>query len=653
MLPILNLQIDPTVSSPNGSLNAFLSFNGPAPHLLVTKDGRDLLDVSPLGLDLVSGGPLSEGLGLVSMRSRSIDVSWKAVSGKASRIRDHFREATFVLKESHGGKFAGRELDLIVRAYDDGIAFRYIVPNLADASVREELTAFHPAHASTATALVLPNTSTPYEELYQTGALPQVARPGEGVWNWGEAPTGGPLNGKLIGLPLLLQPSDRPALAFTEADLNHFPGLYLVPKNGVLKAHLSPRLDGSRLAARLSGSVRTPWRVVMVGDPKRLVESNLVLNLNPPSVLKDTSWIHPGKTLFPWWNGYDTGRTGIRPAQTTEYHKWCIDFAAAHGIPYHTLDGLDNVAWYGGPIVPYGGGPITAGLPGLDLPEILRYAKGKGVRIRVWMSSAAAKAQMAVAYPAYRRMGIEGVMVDFFDHDDQETVDLVHRVVETAAICHLTVTLHNLYKPTGLQRTYPNLLTFEAARNLEFDKWDPVGITPEHELTIPFVRMLAGPVDFHAGSFRNVLQKDYRPVNVGPVTIGTRAHQLARYVVYEDALNMVADSPVAYEGQPGFSFLAEVPTVWDETRVLQGEVGRSIVVARRKGRVWYLGAMTDAPRRLTVPLSFLGRGRFTQESWTDGADGPTSIKIEKAVAGHSITLDLAAAGGAAIRLSPR
>lgn len=631
MTPMLALLAVPlAVPSPDGQLVARLSNEGGSPKLAIMAFGKPIFAPAPLGLELADGR-IGTDTRIVATRSRTMDQTWTATAGKTRRVRDRFRETVFTFQTVS----PGRRFDLTIRAYDDGIAFRYTIPKqpgLGSLKVKEELTQFRPIGDPKATALVLPNTNTPYEELYQKGSL-------------------GSLDGKLIGFPLLLEYPKGPTVALTEADLNDFAGLYVTPKKGTLVSHLSPRLDRSGLAVSASLPHATPWRVVMIArSPALLVESNLVLNLNPPSVLQDTSWIKPGKTSFPWWNGYDTGKTGIKPAQTTEYHKWCIDFDATHGIPYHSLDGLDNIAWYGGTIVPYQGGTITKGLPGLDLAEILRYAKSKGVKIRVWMNSAAAKAQMAVAYPEYHRMGIEGVMVDFFDHDDQDTVNLVRRVVKTAADNHLTVTLHNLYKPTGLQRTYPNLMTFEAARNLEFDKWDPKGITPEHELTIPFVRMLAGPVDFHSGSFRNVAEKDFKPINVGPVTIGTRARQLARYVVYEGALPMVADSPVAYQGQPGFSFLTEVPTTWDETRVLAGEVGIYIVVVRRKGRDWYLGAMTDSSaREIKVPLYFLGGRPFTTTSWEDGPGGPTSLKSRRGTAGKSITLHLAPAGGAAVR----
>ncbi|RYG26816.1 glycoside hydrolase family 97 protein [bacterium] len=618
------------VSSPNGTLVARLSLDGTGqPRLAVNRGGKPVLLSGRLGLDLATGGPLDRGLKVERSTRRSADSQWRPVAGNTKMVRNRYRELTLALREVRGG----RRLELVVRAYDEGIAFRYRLPKgMRGYYVREELTEFVPANAPTATALVLPNERTPYEELYQRGPLKE---------------------GQLLGFPLMLHRQDGTAVAFTEADLTDFPGLYLRPKDGALRAHLSPRLDGSGLAAKKSGPFSTPWRVVMVGDPKRLLESNLVLNLNPPTVLKDTSWIRPGKTVFPWWNGYNTGDSGIEPGQTTEYHKWCIDFAARRGFPYHSIDGLDNIAWYGGRIVPYDGGPLTKGLPGLDLEEIVRYAKSKGVRIRLWMASAAAKAQMDVAYPYYEKLGIEGVMVDFFDRDDQETVNLVRRIVAKAAKHHLTITLHNLYKPTGLQRTYPNLLAFEAARNLEFDKWDDKGITPEHELDVAFVRGLAGPIDFHAGSFRNVLQKDFKPIDKAPMTIGTRARQLARYVVYFDPMNMVADSPAVYEASPaGLSFLAQVPTTWDETRVLAGEVGKYLVVARRKGKVWYVGGMTDSrSRTVKVPLPFL-KGRYGLESWSDTSGAPTGLAITKGLAGKTLVLRMREAGGAVARLTP-
>lgn len=627
-------QITPVygVQSPDRQLAAKIDLGQiGALNLTVTYRGKRLLAPSGLGLDLADGGPFQRGVHPVSTAYRKSNAAWRNAFGKSSLVRDRYNELTLAVRQG----VHGRRVDLILRAYDEGIAFRYRVPKqngLESYDVRSELTSFRPLPGFQATALVLPNERTPYEEPYQRGPLKDAS---------------------LIGLPLTLTYPDGTAVAFTEADLDDFPGLYLKPNRGVLNGHLSPRLDDSGLAAKQPGPFQTPWRVVMIGDPKRLLESNMILNLNPPSVLKDVSWIKPGKTIFPWWNGYFTNDARLAAAQTTEYHKWCIDFAAKHKIPYHSIDGLDNLAWYGGRIVPYDGGPLTKGRPGLDLEEIVRYAKSKGVRIRLWMAAAAARAQMDVAYPYYEKLGIEGVMVDFFDRDDQDTVRFVRRVVAKAAKHHLTITLHNVYKPTGLRRTYPNLLTVEAARNLEFDKWDPKGITPEHEMDVAYVRGLAGPIDFHSGSFRNVAQKDFKPVDKAPMTIGTRARQMARYVVYQGALPMIADSPAVYEASPaGLSFLAQVPTVWDETRVVAGEFGKSIAVARRKGKIWYVGVMNDGqPRTIKLPLNFL-RGSYSVETWTDGVE-PTEVRYAKPKRAAALAFELGPAGGAVVKLTPR
>jgi alpha-glucosidase len=290
---------------------------------------------------------------------------------------------------------------------------------------------------------------------------------------------------------------------------------------------------------------------------------------------------------------------------------------------------------------------------------LIRYAKEKGVRLRLWMHSGAAKAHMRQAFPLYEQWGIEGVMVDFVDKDDQETLNWEREMIALAAQHHLTVTFHNLSKPTGLSRTYPNLMTLEAVMNLEYDKWDPKGSTPEHELTIPFTRMLAGPVDYHSGSFRNVLASDFKPHNTAPVTIGTRARQLARYVVYEGYLPMAADSPGAYRGQLGLDALVQVPTTWDETRFLAGEVGQYAAIARRSGETWWVGAMTDSSAcKLPISLRFLGRGRYRAEIWADAPDAakePTHLLTRKLTVTRkdAIPADLAPAGGVLIKLAPQ
>ncbi|MBA3714486.1 MAG: glycoside hydrolase family 97 protein [Pyrinomonadaceae bacterium] len=605
--------------------------------------GKPLVHQASMGIDLAPAGPLDSNFKVVRVARAQRDQTYAINPGKTSTARDRYREAVISLEEQSEPR---RRLDLIFRAYNDGAAFRYRFPQqpaLRELVISSEHSTF--SFVGDPKAYTLPVTSfkTPYEFHYKLLPLKSVSPD------------------SLVGLPLLLEYPDKIWVAITEADLTDYAGMYLsgmAGHPGILTSRLAPRPDDPQITVKASLPHVSPWRVLMIADdPGRLIESNIVTNLNPPSAIRDTSWIKLGKTTFPWWNGYEIKNTGFTGGQNTQTHKHYIDFCAEHGIEYHSLDGFENIAWYGGTIVPYKGADITKSLPEIDLPEVIAYARQKGVRLRLWMHSAAAKAHMKTAFPVYEKWGIEGVMVDFFDRDDQETVNLIHELVRLAAKHHLTVTLHNVYKPTGLRRTYPNLLTTEAVYNLEFNKWDRRGSTPEHELIVPFVRMLAGPLDYHSGSFRNVTEQEFTPRNVAPITIGTRARQLARYVVYEGYLPMIADSPSAYQGQQGLDFLVQVPTSWDETKVLNGSVGKHITVARRRGTQWYIGSMTDSTaRKLSIPLSFIGPGEFIAEVYADDPDAPHQpaklIRRQfKVTSADTIDAVLAVAGGHVVRLT--
>jgi alpha-glucosidase len=394
---------------------------------------------------------------------------------------------------------------------------------------------------------------------------------------------------------------------------------------------------------------------MIADDPGRLIESNIVFHLSAPPAIEDTSWIKPGKTTFPWWNHYVLEGVDFEPGVNTATMKHYIDFCAEQGIPYHSLDGLD-IAWYGGPIAPNGPTDVTTAAPSIDLPELLRYAKEKGVRLRLWMHWKALKPQIDEAFATYERWGIEGVMVDFMDRDDQEMVRFYHEMARKAAEHHLTVTLHGAYKPTGMERTWPNVLSHEAVLNQEYNKWRGRGTPPGHNLDAAFIRMLAGPLDYHQGGMRNVLPEEYQFRDVAPPVQGTRGHQLAMYVVYQNHLPMMADYPAAYRGQPGLKFLVEVPTSWDETRVLHAEVGKCIVIARRKGENWYLGGMTaNEARKLNLPLDVLGDRSYTAELYADEpAEGPTAVSLRKqnVSAADPLFVEIPRSGGFTARLTP-
>ncbi len=287
--------------------------------------------------------------------------------------------------------------------------------------------------------------------------------------------------------------------------------------------------------------------------------------------------------------------------------------------------------------------------------EVLRYAASKGVKIRLWMHWLDAEAHMDRAFPLYHEWGVEGVMLDFMDRDDQEMVNFLRRALAKAAANQLTVTLHGVAAPTGLERTYPNLLTNEGVLNLEYDKWDDEGVTPEHELTVAFTRMLAGPLDFHQGSLRGVPVEKFKPRIRAPLVIGTPCRMLASYVVFQNHLSMVADYPSAYRGHPALPVLVAIPTTWDDTRCLAGKVGEFIVMARRHGAEWWVGAMGGRePREVEVTLGFLGPGRFRAEVYRDDLSAAARVaqRTEDVSAADSLHAPLAPAGGLLIHLSP-
>ena len=635
-----------SLESPDGRLRmTFRLGEGGRPGFEVASRGETVATGS-LGLAFAGSGPLGENLKVVGSRRDSHDETYAISVGKTSSARDRHNELVISLEEEPAPH---RRLDVAFRAFDDGVAFRYLIPDqepLADFVLSDELTRLAFPGDPSARALPLKNYTTSYENYYESLPVSKIAPD------------------RLFAMPMLLEGAGgggRPWIAVTEADLTDYAGMYLSGvegESGTLAAKLSPlpgRSDGAKVIGKAPFS--SPWRILMIADdPGRLLESNLVFHLSAPPAIADTSWIRPGKTTFPWWNGYVLEGVDFEPGVNTATMKHYIDFCAEQGIPYHSLDGLD-IAWYGGPIQPQGKTDVTTAAPSIDMPELLRYAKEKNVRLRLWMHWLALKPQIDEAFRVYEKWGIEGVMVDFMDRDDQEMVAFYHEMAEKAAKHHLTVTLHGAYKPTGMERTWPNVLNYEAALNQEYNKWeDPSGrgTPPAHNLDIAFVRMLAGPLDYHEGGMRSVLPENYKPRDKAPPVQGTRGHQLAMYVVYQNHLPMMADYPAAYRGQAGLEFMDRVPTTWDETKVLHAEPGKCLVIARRKGNAWYLGGMTAPEARdLSLPLGFLGEGAFHAELYLDDpANGPNAItrRAQPASAEGNLKIAMPPSGGVAGRL---
>lgn len=627
--------------SPGGAVEVGFMLDDGAPVYTVVYKGRTVLDWSPLGLELRQGGPLARGMEIDGIERRVHDSTYALAAGKASRARDLYNEFEVRLHERGGAR---RRLRIIFRAYDDGAAFRYVVPEqkgFERVDVVEEKSEFRFPGDYACWAMQLNSFHSNYEKEFDRISVGRI-KPGARV-----------------GLPLTIQTDGGATMAIAEADLKDYAGMYLQGVEGAANAlvsRLAPHSNGDGLAVSGRAPLASPWRVIMLGDePGRLIESTLILSLNDPPAFRDTSWIRPGKAAWDWWSG-QLAEGVAEPGMNDATMKHYVDFAAEFGLEYMLVD----AGWY----TPKAWGEgadlkadITKTVPEIDLPGLVRYARARGVGLILWLNWIPARDQMDRAFPYYERLGIKGVKIDFMDRDDQEMVAFYHRVLKKAAEHHLLVDLHGAYKPTGLARTYPNYLTQEGVLGAEYNKWS-ARVTATHNVTLPFTRMLAGPLDYTPAGFRNVTPARFKPQDKGPLVMTTRAHQLAMYVVYESPLQMVADAPEAYRGRPGAEFIRVVPTSWDETRVLEGSIGESIVVARRRGREWFVGAMTnERPRTIKVSLSFLGRGAYTLDAFADGPDASDepkqlSVTTTRVRAGETLSITLAPSGGYAARLRP-
>jgi alpha-glucosidase len=640
-------QSDPVVvQSPDGhiTLELFTRAGSGAPSQFqyrVSLSHHAVVEASHLGVRLHDGTELGRDCVVEGYKSVKIDSSYEQFPGKRRHVVVRATETTLTLRE-RGAK--PRKWQLVVRAYDDGVALRYRFlkqPAWTDLELSEDRTEFVFPATAVATALPLESFTTSHEGLYQRQRVDEI--PAD----------------RLLALPFLVELPHVGWAAVLEANLTDYAGMYLARQTGpggVLISRLSPRLDDPHVAVRAALPHDSPWRLILIGlAARQLLDSDTVLTLNAPSVVTDTSWIRPGKTTFPWWNDFYEVNVPFKMGLNTATAKYYIDFCAEYGIPYHTLDGVNDLAWYGGHIEPYEGSDITQGIDGLDLKGVIDYARQKGVRIRLWMHWQAAQQHMARAFPLYRKWGIEGVMIDFMDRDDQEMVNFQRQLLQLAAVNQLTVTFHGVAAPTGLERTFPNLLNSEAVRNLEYDKWAADGVTPEHDVTVSVTRMLAGPLDYHQGTLRGVPLERFTPRVAAPVVIGTPSRMLASYVVFQNHLSMMADYPSAYRAHPLTRVMAEVPTTWDDTRALVAQAGEDIVIARRSGNEWWIGAMTDRhARNVDLPLSFLPAGTFRAQIYRDDLASTYGFGSETrdVTMTDVLTLRLAASGGSLVRLTP-
>jgi alpha-glucosidase len=624
-------------------------------------NGVPVLSPSPLGLQFTdfTVGPDSQ---IIRAELTRHDSTWTTRLYKRETVRDHYNQLLLTLNHKASPT---QTFQVALRLYNDGLAFRYLLPanstgNSQLATLTKELTQF-----------VFPTDATCYAGSQLSGYA------GSQEWEYHPTHVAALPTTRPTGLPLLVQ-TPRAHLAITESDLLDYPGLWLSPskdapprppsgtkmsggsvpipalpkepltqKPVTLHAHPAPLLQKGAPAplARLTLPHQSPWRVVMVaGDPGQLIESDLVINLATPSKVPDSSWVKPGMMAWDhWWHG------GVK--MNTATLKQYIQLAADMGWPYQLVDWQ----WYG----PYNKpeADITSPNRDVDMPELLRFAKERNVKLWLWLHYADASRNDAYkkAFPLYAKWGVAGVKIDFMDRDDQDMVNWYEAVCVEAARHKLMVNFHGAYKPTGLNRTYPNQLTREGILGNEYNRWSK-RVTPEHRLTLPFTRFLAGAADYTPGGFNNRQPAQFKVNNKNTEVQSTRAAELALFVAYDSPITCAADHPDNYANQPGTDFLKVVPTTWKETRVLTAAVAEHLAIVRQShDGDFYLGALTNSSARtLEIPLTFLPRGQYTVTLWQDApdaADNPSHLATSTRTVTNkdTLTLPLAPAGGAVAR----
>jgi alpha-glucosidase len=626
------------LTSPDGNIIFSLQATNNIPSYTVTYKKNSVIVNAAINLVIEGEGAMQNVFIKQTTAIKEVNENYILAVGKASAVNNHYRQTIISLQDNSN---ANHQLDIEVRVFNDGLAFRYLFPKQKDKTsftLLDEKTEFKFTADPVVKVLPLPNFTTSHEGFYITTPLSKIKED------------------TLLDIPALFQFPNKIFLAITEAALLDYAGMYLVKKNGILTCQLSPLLTplgdgGIKVKATLPH--KSPWRVFLISDRiGALIESNIITSLNKPTAIKDVSWLKPGTTTFPWWNGTIIPDS-IKGGNNFETNKYYIDFCAANNIKYHTVVEYGGHEWYSNDGEDYQPGKnfdITKPVDGLDMKQICDYAQQKNVGIRVWTHWKALYPKLDEAFTLFEKWGIKGMMVDFMDRDDQEMVNIQTEILQKAAAHHLHIQFHGAYKPTGLHRTYPNEFTREGVMNYEYDKWEKI-VTPNMDIDIPFTRMLAGSTDYHLGGFRALPVSKFIVQDRKPYVMGTRCHMLAMYVVLENYQGMVCDNPDAYIGEPGFEVLQNMPTTWDETKVLDAEVGKFIAIARRKNDNWYVGTITDSSaRKIKINFNFLPAGKYSAVIYSDAADvnenanhlTKQNITVDK---NKILKLSLAAGGG--------
>lgn len=630
-----------TLSSPNGKIVFTFTLVKKIPFYNIKFKGESIVDTSSLILELINGTFANEIRLHKPAFSKSI-ADYELFAGKTKHVHESYNQMILPLEEMVSPY---RKINIAVRVFNDGLAFRYEYPqqkNWADFTLLDERTSFKFVGDPIVHTLFLPNYTSSHEGIYRTLSMSAIKKD------------------NLMDMPVLFECHHNTYVAITEAALLDYAGMYLSKEGDALVSKLSPLPGQTDVKVKALLPHLSPWRVVLISDRiGALIESNIITSLNDPTKIKDLSWLRPGKTTFPWWNGNVVPDTLNAPGNNFVTAQYYIDFCARNGIEYHSVVEYGLHQWYMDDGISFQPGPhadVTTPVPGLDMKQICDYAKNKGVGIRVWVHWAALYPKLDSAFAIFEKWGISGMMVDFMDRDDQEMVNIQTEILQKAANHHLHIQFHGAYKGTGINRTYPNEFTREGTLNYEADKWNPKGISPDHDINMPFTRMLAGSTDYHLGGFRAVPKDEFKAQYTRPLMLGTRCHMMAMYVVLENYLQMVSDYPAAYEGQEGFSFIRSVPTTWDETKVIDAKINEYISIARRKQNEWYVGTITNyTPRQINIPLNFLGEGRYIAEIFSDAPDtelypNHLSFQVKSITSKDNLSIPVNPGGGLVIHI---
>jgi len=633
-----------TLKSPDGRTSVTVSA-GAAIEYSVSHDGTLLLDKAEAAMTL-SDAVFGEGAKVRKVRYGSVDKTVASPVYKKASVRDCYNEMVLSFKG----------YNLVFRAYDDGVAYRFVSGLKGERTVISEKADFRFAGDWNLYVPYVARDTDSYESQFFNSFENTYSYHPLSAWE----------NGHLAFMPLVVDAPAGIKVCITEADLLDYPGMYLYNSgkgttlNGVFAAYPKEFHQGGHnmlqaivdsredYIAKVSGETSFPWRVIIVtSEDKELADNDMVWRLSTPAS-GDFSWVKPGKVAWDWWNDWNIAGVDFKSGVNNETYKYYIDFASANGIGYVILDEGWAVNLEA---------DLFKVVPEIDLEMLCAYAREKGVDLILWGGYWAFDRDMEEVCRHYSEMGVKGFKIDFMDRDDQQMVEFYRRAAETTAKYKLMVDFHGAYKPVGLNRTYPNVINYEGVHGLENMKWSPDADQVTYDVTIPFIRMVAGPFDYTQGAMRNATWDSYRPVNSEPMSQGTRCRQLAEYVVFESPLNMLCDTPTNYLKEPECTaFISAVPTVWDETIALDGKIADYVAIARRGGDVWYVGAMTDWDERdMVLDLGFLGEGDWTAEVFRDGvnADRNASDYVRETVAvpgDRVLKIHLAPGGGCALRL---